>query len=76
MQLISAMPPAAAVPARNAPGIDQNTGKAARMPMAAMVRETSASTALPMNRPVQINPRPASSAAIAQCTRRSAVLSE
>src|SRR2546427_3936317 len=76
MELISAMPPAAAVPARKAAGIDQNTGKAARMPMEASVSAHRASTALCRNRPVRIRPAAAISADRAQCMRRSPVLSE
>src|SRR5450830_283896 len=76
IELISAMPPAAAVLARKAAGIDQNTGKAARMPIAASVSAHSAMTALPSVRPVRIRPTLAMSVAMALCMRRSPVLSE
>ncbi|MPN22739.1 hypothetical protein SDC9_170122 [bioreactor metagenome] len=71
-----AMPPAAAVPARKAEGMDQNTGKAARMPTEASVSAHRASRALCRNMPVRIRPAAAISAGMALCMRRSPVLSE
>ncbi|MCY1376913.1 hypothetical protein D9M69_644420 [compost metagenome] len=62
-ELMKAMPPAAAVPVRKEAGIDQNTGKAARMPMVAKLNATMANTGCSINTPVATSPTPAISVA-------------
>src|SRR5450756_2051462 len=76
IELISAIPPAAAVPVRKTEDSDQKTGKAARMPVAPRLRANRASGALPSDSPVRARPTPPSRVAAAQWMRRSPVLSE
>jgi arabinofuranosyltransferase len=75
IELISAMPPAAADPVRNAVGSVQNGPSAPQMPAAAMQNETSDSRGTVLY-PLSSRPAAPASAGNVTCHRRSPVLSE
>jgi hypothetical protein len=75
MELIIAIPPAAAVPVSIAVGNVQNTGNDANMPMAPTVNAAMDSGTLPVLLPTR-KPHAASAAGRARCHTRSCIRSE
>src|SRR5208282_1420238 len=75
VQLISAMPAAAADPPRKEVGSDQNIGSAVTIPTTAMIRPAIAIVVLAPACVHRMNPQAASRTGHTTCQRRSRVLS-